>query len=204
MNVTNTAVVLVDDDNDFLSEDGKLYGAIKEVLDSNQVIANMNKLINGARSAGAKIIHVPIMFSADYHEMGSEPYGIFKVVKETGAFQRDSWGAKVADTLDLDESDIIVENKSGTCAFATTNLDEVLKQQGITNIVLGGLLTNICIETTMRTAYDKGYKVYALTDCCATIGPEQQIASINYNWPMFSMPLTTDDFLNQLESTAAA
>ena len=45
MNVTNTAVVLIDVDNDFLSEDGKLNGAIKAVLDSNQVVANINKLI---------------------------------------------------------------------------------------------------------------------------------------------------------------
>ncbi len=83
MNVTNTAVVLIDVDNDFLSEDGKLNGAIKEVLDTNQVVANINKLINGARSVGAQIIHVPIVFSPDYREMGEEPYGIFKVVKDT-------------------------------------------------------------------------------------------------------------------------
>ena len=204
MNVTNTAVVLIDVDNDFLSEDGKLNGAIKAVLDSNQVVANINKLINGARSVGAKIIHVPIVFSTDYREMGNDPYGIFKVVKDTGAFQRGSWGAKVADNLVVDVNDIIIDNKSGTCAFATTDLDKVLKQNGITNIILGGLLTNICIETTMRTAYDKGYKVYALTDCCATVGDEQQQASIANNWPMFSMPLTTDELLNQLESIAAA
>jgi ureidoacrylate peracid hydrolase len=204
MNVINTAVVLIDVDNDFLSDDGKLNGAIKSVLDSNQVVANINKLINGARSVGAKVIHVPIVFSTDYREMGNDPYGIFKVVKDTGAFQRDSWGAKVADNLDVDVNDIIIDNKMGTCAFATTDLDKVLKQNGITNIVLGGLLTNICIETTMRTAYDKGYKVYALTDCCATVSDEQHKASIANNWPMFSMPLTTDELLNQLESVAVA
>ena len=204
MNVTNTAVVLIDVDNDFLSEDGKLNAAIKEVLDANQVVANINKLINGARSVGAKIIHVPIMFSPDYREMGEEPYGIFKVVKDTGAFQRGSWGAKVADNLNVDENDTIIDNKSGTCAFATTDLDKVLKQNGITDIILGGLLTNICIETTMRTAYDKGYKVYALTDCCATVGDEQQQASIANNWPMFSIPITADESLNQLESVAVA
>ena len=204
MNVTDTAVVLVDVDNDFLSEEGKLNAAIKEVLDANQVIANINKLINSARNAGAQIIHVPIVFSPDYREMGDEPYGIFKVVKETGAFQRGSWGAKVAENLDVAENDIIVDNKNGTCAFATTDLDKVLKQNGVNNIVLGGLLTNICIETTMRTAYDKGYKVYALTDCCATVGLEQQRASIANNWPMFSIPLTADELLDQLESVAAA
>ena len=204
MNVTDTAVVLVDVDNDFLSQDGKLYGAIKEVLDANQVVANINKLINRARSIGAQIIHVPIVFSPDYRELSEEPYGIFKVVKDTGAFQRGSWGAKVAENLDVAENDIIIDNKSGTCAFATTDLEMVLKQKGISNIILGGLLTNICIETTMRTAYDKGYKVYAISDCCATVGEEEQLASIANNWPMFSIPLTTDELLDQLESISAA
>jgi len=199
MDPKKTAIVLVDDDNDFLSEDGKLYGAVKEVLTSNQVVANINDLVSKARTKGVTIVHVPIVFSADYREMGDEPYGIFKVVKDTGAFQRDTWGAKVAEVLDVQDSDTVVDNKSATCAFATTDLDKVLVEQGITNVVLGGLLTNICIETTMRTAYDKGYKVYTLTDCSATVGNEQQEASIRNNWPMFSVPLDHDDFLNQLE-----
>ena len=204
MNVINTAVVLVDVYNDFLSEDGKLNAVIKAVLDANQVVENINKLINGARSVGAQIIHVPIVCSSDYQEMDDHPYGIFKVVKDAGAFQHGSWGAKVADNLDTDANDIIIDNKSGTCAFVTTDLDKVLTQNGVTNIILDGLLTNICIETTMRTAYDKGYKVYALTDCYATVGDEQQQASIANNGPMFSIPLTSDELLNQLESIAAA
>ena len=200
MNPKKTAIILVDDDNDFLSEKGKLYPAVKDNLDSNHVITNINKLLNNTRKQGVTIIHVPIVFSADYHEMGEEPYGIFKVVKDAGAFQRDSWGAKVADTLDVDDSDIIVDNKSGTCAFATTDLDEILSSRGITNIALGGLLTNVCIETTMRTAYDKGYKVYGLVDCSATISDEQQQASIDNNWPLLSIPLKHEDFLMQLNS----
>ncbi len=199
MNPKKTAIVLVDDDNDFLSEGGKLHGAIKEELQSNQVVDNINDLIGKARTKGVTIVHVPIMFSADYREIGEAPYGVFKLVKDTGAFQRDSWGAKVADVLDVDDNDILVDNKSTTCAFATTDLDKILGECNITNVVLGGLLTNICIETTMRTAYDKGYKVYALTDCSATVDKEQQEASIKNNWPMFSVPLTHEDLLNQLE-----
>lgn len=203
MDPKNTAIVLVDDDNDFLSEGGKLHGAIKEVLQDNQVVDNINDLISKARTKGVKIVHVPIAFSADYHEMGEEPYGVFKVVKDTGAFQRDTWGARVADVLDVRDTDIVVDNKSTTCAFATTDLDKILGEHSITNVILGGLLTNICIETTMRTAYDKGYKVYTLTDCSATVNNEQQEASVKNNWPMFSIPLTHDDILNQLEGASA-
>ena len=196
MDTKKTAIILVDDANDFLSEKGKLNGAVKGVVDSNNVLGNINDLRKRARAKGIVVIHVPLQFSADYREMGDDPYGIFSVVKESGAFQRGSWGAEVAEDLEIQDSDIVVDGKSTTCAFATTDLDSVLKKHGITTLALGGLLTNICIESTMRTAYDKGYEVYTLTDCAATLSDEQQLAAIEHDWPMFSKPVNHGEFLS--------
>ena len=178
MNPEHTAIVLVDDDNDFLTEGGKLHGAVRQVLESNNVVSNINDLMNKAREKGVLVIHVPIMFSSNYKELGDDPYGIFKVVKDTGAFQSETWGAKVADVLEVQAGDIVVDGKSSTCAFATTDLRAVLDKHGIKTIGLGGLLTNICIESTMRSAYDQGFEVYTLTDCSATLGEEQQRSAI--------------------------
>lgn len=204
MNPNSTAIVLVDDDNDFLTEGGKLHAAVEQVLKNHDVVANINDLLHKAREKGVLIIHVPIMFSPDYREMGEKPYGIFSVVKETGAFQKGTWGARVADVLDTEESDIILEGKSSTCAFATTDLNLVLSKHGIKTVALGGLLTNICIESTMRTAYDQGLEVFTLTDCSATLSEEQQQTAINLDWPMFSKPVTHDAFLQALETNPAA
>jgi nicotinamidase-related amidase len=195
MTPSSTALILVDDDNDFLSEGGKLHGAVKPVLDSNNVIGNINTLLRFARQNGIPVFHVPIMFSPDYSEMGNAPYGIFKAVKEVGAFQKGTWGAEVADVLDAHDSDIVVKGKSSTCAFATTDLNSQLKARGIRTVVLGGLLTNICIESTMRTAYDLGYEVYTLTDCTATLGDEPQRTAIAINWPMFSKPVAHTELM---------
>lgn len=195
MNLDKTAIILVDDDNDFLTEGGKLHAAVKQVLDDNSVIDNINDLLKVAKEKGVLVIHVPIMFSSDYVEMGPSPYGIFQVVKETGAFQRDTWGAKVADVLSVNNSDIIIEGKSTTCAFKTTDLKKVLDERGIETIALGGLLTNICIESTMRTAYDMGYNVYTLTDCSATLSEESQKNAVDIDWPMFSKPVTHTEFV---------
>lgn len=199
MNPTKTAIILVDDANDFLSENGKLSGAVRHVVEGNNVIDNINDLVKRARDKGVVIIHVPLQFSADYREMGDEPYGIFSVVKETAAFQKGSWGAEVAEGLDVQDSDLVVDGKSTTCAFATTDLESVLRKHGIASIALGGLLTNICIESTMRTAYDKGYEVYTLTDCAATLDDEQHRAAIKHDWPMFSKPVDHDEFLKALD-----
>ena len=65
------------------------------------------------------------------------------------------------------DGDIVIEGKRGFDAFASTNLDFILRSKGITTIALGGFLTNCCVESTMRTGYEKGYQVYTLTDCLA-------------------------------------
>jgi ureidoacrylate peracid hydrolase len=84
------------------------------------------------------------------------------------------------------------------CGFASTNLDFVLRSRGITNIALGGFLTNCFVESTMRTGYEKGYKVVTLTDCTATVSEEEQRLAVEKNYPMFSRPLSHTEFLGEL------
>lgn len=198
MNPKSNAIVWVDVDNEFLSEHGKLHGAVKEVLEKNHVVENMNELNRRAREKGVHVFFVPILFSDDYHEMGDDPQGIFRVVKEAGALKRGTWGTEVAESLEVHESDTVIDDKTSTCAFATTRLDDELRRRGITDIAVGGLLTNVCVESTLRTAYDKGYTLYSLTDCSATLSPESHDAAITHNWPLFSAPTTHREFIEKL------
>jgi nicotinamidase-related amidase len=197
MNAKQTAIVLLELQNDFLSEGGKLYPLLKPVLEKHQVIANLNRLINGAREQGMLIVHTPIQFSPDYREMGHAPYGIMATVKDAGALVKKTWGSEIAPVIERRDSDIVIDGKSSIDAFAGTNLDFVLRAHGITTIALAGQLTNICIESTMRSAYDKGYRVFGITDASATIGLEQYRISVENNWPMFSLPVTQREFLEQ-------
>ena len=59
-------------------------------------------------------------------------------------------------------------------------------------------MTNCCVESTMRTGYEKGYNVITLTDCTATVSDEEQRLAIEKNYPMFSHPLKHDEFLARL------
>lgn len=199
MTVKQTAVVLLELQNDFLSEGGKFYPLLKPVLDAYDVKANQNRLIQAGRARGMLVVHVPIQFSPDYREMGKEPYGILRVVKDAGALIKDTWGSEIAADIDRQDSDIVIDGKSGINAFAGTRLDFVLRAHGISNIALAGQLSHVCIESTMRAAYDKGYRVFGITDASATIGLEQYEASIAHNWPMFSQPVTQNRFLDQFK-----
>jgi hypothetical protein len=65
-------------------------------------------------------------------------------------------------------------------------------------------LTNCCVESTMRTAYEKGYKVYTLKDCVAATSVAAQDATLEFNFGMFSVPTTSEEVLNSMTTVAAS
>lgn len=194
-----TAVVLLELQNDFLTEGGKLHPLLKALLDEYRVINYLNRLIEGGRARGMLIVHAPIQFSPDYREMRHAPYGIMKMVKESGALIRGTWGAEIAPAIDRQDSDTVIDGKFGMDAFFGTNLDFVLRAHGITAVALAGQLTNICIGSTMRSAYDRGYQVLGITHATASVGREQHRSSILNSRPIFSWPGTPSEFLRQAE-----
>ena len=204
MDPKHTAVVLIEYQNDFTSEGGTLHDAVKPVMNSTNMLANTLETVKRARELGATIVHAPITFTDDYHELTPEPYGILKGVVDSKSFRKGSWGSEIVEELTPQPQDIVVEGKRGLDGFASTNLDFVLRSRGITNIALGGFLTNCCVESTMRTGYEKGYNVITLKDCTATLSEEEQRAAVEKNYPMFSRPMDHNEFINELGGTETA
>jgi nicotinamidase-related amidase len=194
----STALVLIEYQNDFTSEGGALHEAVKPVMQSSGMLGNTAKTVEAAREAGALIVHAPITFAAGYPELAPAPYGILKGVVDSQAFRKGEWGAEIVDLLAPQPADIVVEGKRGLDAFATTNLDFILRQRGVRTLALCGFLTNCCVESTMRTGYEKGFDVVTLTDCTATVSEAAQTAATEMTYPMFSRPMTHDAFLAEL------
>ena len=193
-----TAVVLIEYQNDFTSDGGALHGAVSDVMESTGMLANTGRAVARARDAGATIIHAPISFAEGYGEISETPYGILAGVVESNAFVKGSWGAEIIDELAPEKTDIVVEGKRGLDTFASTNLDFILRSRGIRNVALGGFLTNCCVESTMRSAYEKGFNVFTLTDCVAATSQEEHDNAIAKDYPMFSHPVSSQEFLGAL------
>lgn len=193
-----TAVVLIEYQNDFVSEGGALHGAVADVMESTRMLQNSADTAKRARDAGATIIHAPIAFAEGYGEINAQPYGILAGVVESNAFVKGSWGAEIVDAVAPESGDIVVEGKRGLDAFGSTNLDFILRSKGIKNVAIGGFLTNCCVESTMRSAYEKGFNVYTLTDCVAATSQEEHDNAIAKDYPMFSRPVTSEEFMTAL------
>jgi nicotinamidase-related amidase len=158
-------------------------------MDKTGMLPKTVALVEAARAAGVTIMHAPITFAPGYGELSRHPYGILKGVVDGNAFVKGTWGAAIVDDLAPADGDIVIEGKRGLDTFASTNLDFILRSKGIDTVILGGFLTNCCVESTMRSAYENGYRVITLTDCTAATSAEEHDNAIAYDYPMFSMPM---------------
>jgi nicotinamidase-related amidase len=204
VDASRTAVVLIEYQNDFTSEGGALHGAVQASMEATGMLGNTREVIDAARPSGATIIHAPIQFAAGYGEITDHPYGILKGVVDSTAFVKGSWGASIVPDVAPADGDIVLEGKRGLDAFASTNLDFILRSKGITTIALGGFLTNCCVESTMRSAYERGYEVITLTDCVAGTSAEEHENAIKFDYPMFSKPMTGREFAATLGGGGSA
>jgi nicotinamidase-related amidase len=200
MNPKTTALLLIEYQNDFVSPGGAMYDAVKGVMTSTNMLANSVEAATQARALGATIMFAPIAFAEGYHELTAAPYGILKGVVDGKAFRAGSWGAAIVNELAPRPGDIVIEGKRGLDVFASTNLDFILRSKGIEHLVVGGFLTNCCVESTVRTGYERGYQVVSLTDCTATVGEEEQRFTFEKNLPMFSRPMDHRAFLSELRA----
>ena len=198
MKAKETAVVLIEFQNELCKEGGKLHDGVKGEIDRQNTIPNAVKLSEGARKKGALVIHSPFVFNEKYfkdHQM----LGIVKAVADGDAFREGTWGAEIIDELKPQEGDKVVGGKCTLCGFNKTNLDELLNEGNIKNVVIGGFLTNFCVESTARTAYDRGYGVTIMKDATAATSEEEQNHAEAKIFPLLGQTLSVDQFLEQLE-----
>ena len=194
-----TAVILIEFQNEFCKEGGKLYDGVKDEIARQGTIPNAVRLAEGAREKGALVIHTPFVFNEEYfgeHKME----GIVKAVADGDAFREGTWGAEIIDEMKPKEGDQVVGGKSTLCGFNNTNLEKILEEANIKNVVIGGFLTNFCVESTARTAYDKGYGVTVIKDATAANSSDDQNYVEEKIFPLLGQTLSVDQLLSQLES----
>jgi nicotinamidase-related amidase len=203
-----TAIVLIEPQNDFLSPGGTMYAHIKEQLRDRHVIANLQNLLNNARGKVAKIFYVPFYaFQPGFPELkkGGPAYDGLRGIEidmkadwGQGAWLRGTPGPEIVKELTPKEGDIVVEGKMTLDAFHSTALDYLLRANEIEYVAMTGFHTDWCVESTARSAYDKGYRVVVVSDCTATDTQEEQDFCEKWIFPKIGRVMTSEEFLKAL------
>ena len=196
-----TALLIVDPYNDFMSEGGKLYNAIKPTADASGMFANLRKLIPTIRKLGIQVFIVPHHRAcADDHHGWQHINMFIQKGEPLRAFEVGTWGGEFNEEFGPKDGDIIVKEHWAQSGFANTDLDLQLKQHGIQKIIVVGLIANSCIELTARFGMELGYHVTLVPDATAAFSPEGMVAAAT-NAPMFAHAiLLTRELLGQLPS----
>ena len=171
--MANNAIYLVGDMiNDLVHEDGpngkKGYGPI---LARRNVIANTVEAIRRARQAGVKIGFIRVGFSQDYRECPPKSK-IFQGAKKAGLFKLGTWGTEVHPALAPQPGDYDIV-KHRVSPFYGTNLEPLLRANGIERIYISGVSTSGVVLSCAKDGHDRDYEIFVLEDCCAALTDEQ-------------------------------
>ncbi|BAY89162.1 MULTISPECIES: cysteine hydrolase family protein [unclassified Tolypothrix] len=193
-----TAVLLIGFQNDYFAADGILYNVIEESSRATKVLENTVELVRCLLATPVLLIATPIFFTPNYQEL-IEPVGILKTIKDVGAFQVGFKGSQMIDELLPFRSNILeVPGKRGFNAFINTNLEEILQEKEITHVVLAGAVTSICIDSTGRSAHEKGYQVIVLSDCTSARTVFEQEFYHTHVFPLYADTINHTKLLQRL------
>jgi ureidoacrylate peracid hydrolase len=178
MSAFDTAVIVVDMQNDFGSKGGMFDLAGIDITGIQKVVAPTGRVLASARKAGIKIIYLKMAFRPDLSDLGAPDsvnrvrhlkMNVGKVVrapdgKESRILIRDTWSSDILPELKPSEHDILVY-KSRFSGFYETDLHATLTKLRIKHLIFTGCTTSICVESTVRDAMFRDYLPILLADC---------------------------------------
>jgi ureidoacrylate peracid hydrolase len=171
------------------------------------VLRRINRFIASCRQLGTKVIHTAHILRPGYTNIGVLAEMV-PVVK-TGLLDEGSFPAALHKDLDVRPEDIVLY-KPRYGAFHGTDLELILRSNGIDSVVVSGIATNVCCETTAREANARDFQVFFLSDGTATFGmqgltaEEVQRATLANIAAVFGEVLTIDQMVAKLRAGAAA
>ena len=203
MNPETTALILVGYQNDYFARDGILRGVVEEPNRVDTVLANSLAFIAAVARTPMTIISTPIVLEPDYRALANA-VGILDKIKESGAFKAGTPGADtIPELLAYGDRITYVTGKVGFNAFSNTSLDAGLKQRGIKDVLVAGMITSLCIDSTGRAAYERGYAVTILSDCSSARTPAEQEFFCSTIFPLYGRAARSTDILASLVPVAA-
>lgn len=163
-------LIVVDMQNGFVHPDGSLPTLGMALADTDRAVRQCAAAVAAARDAGTPVVFTRHVYRPGRADEGANLGGAHPALAEISALALGSWDAEVADELGCGPDDLVVD-KARFDAFLWTSLDPLLRGLDADHLLVCGVVTNVCVESTVRAAYMRDYRVTVLGDACAALTP---------------------------------
>lgn len=193
-----SALLLIEFQEEWLNKEGKLRHLFQDQTQFLDSLENAKKALAAARSTSIPIIHSGLNFSADYKELGRADFGLRAGIVRHKTFLADSWGSQFSQDFAPDKDEFVVKGRTGSSAFAGSNLESYLRNNQINTLYIMGYALHVCVESTMRAAHDLGYNVILLEDACTAFTAEQKKYVLDEVIFHFGRRISTNTFIKSI------
>jgi ureidoacrylate peracid hydrolase len=213
VDLTKSAVVVVDMQNAFATKGGMLDIAGADISDAPLVVQSIKKVLDAVRRVHVLVVYVQMGYKPDLSNSGGPDSPNFHKELAMRLMNRrpelkgkllteGTWDFAIVDELKPQPEDLVVL-KTRYSGFAGTTLDSQLRTRGVRYLFFVGIATNVCVESTLRDAYFQDYWPILIADGARPAGPPSLHEASLYNVEnFFGWTVTTDEILRTLRSVS--
>jgi len=212
INKNDTAVLITDPQNDFLSEKGVTWGLVGDSVRENKTVENIESLIKTAKENGIPVFISPHYYYPTDHswKFGGTVENMMHEIKmfdRSGALNLDGFSGSGADWLErykplIEDGKTIVVSPHKVYGPENNDLILQLRKRNISKVILGGMSANLCVEAHMRELLEQGFEVAVVKDATAgarhpELGDGYNAAVINFGY-IANAVLSTDEAVDAM------
>jgi ureidoacrylate peracid hydrolase len=194
----STALIVVDVQNDFCHPDGAAGRNGKPTDAAMAIIPAVQRFVAAAREHGA-----PVIFIQTIHDKATDSaawIGRHDHLPIKNCL-RGTWGADFTGLTPLPNEPVVEKHRYS--AFINTRLDSVLRALKIQHVLVFGVATNVCVESTSRDAHMRDYHTTLVTDCCASRNQAAHDMALRNHAKCFGQLMTSDEIISAWNAKAA-
>ena len=195
------AMIVVDMQNAYLDDEGSMNKSGMDITELKKTVLPVSSLITACRSADVPIIFTRYVLRADYKDAGLRSVRGPKF-KEINSLVMGTWDSELDPRMDQRLEDYVLD-KTRYSSFYNTSLEVILRGLGVDTLIVCGVTTEICVESTIRDAYFRDFKIIVPKDAVAAmdIGRHKgTLATIEFG---FGSVTTSAELINDLSGIAA-
>jgi ureidoacrylate peracid hydrolase len=191
------ALVVIDMQNGFCHKQGS-FAKLGIQTDPTDIVPHINQLRSAFRTASLPVFFVRTGYDATYSDR--RPHDRGDRLEELRGLLRESWDAEVIDELTPEPHEEIVNKTRNSAFLGTCSLEEILKKRGINHLILTGVGTDVCVESTARDAYQKDYRVTTIRDATNTCTEADHSAAL-HALRLFGGTASTAEVIEAIQSS---